>query len=408
MTFEATLPERPSTSQVRSALLGAGEYLHGLRGVAADDRGEGFADDVRSATSFINDYDSVLTALVRGEEGDPAATQPMANRANRTLGDIVVESDQYEARGNLAAGFASIPVEGSLLGRDGSQLRTNITSGTANNDSGALLPSGDPILPTPREARLFIRDLLTVQGTGLSSIPYVREYTPVTTEVGASSVTEVSAKPEVAMLWESDDAPVRKVAGWVPVSTEILEDADTLAGYINGRLAYMLALREEQQVLTGAGTGPDLEGIFTHSGVQTQASASDIPSTIGAAIGLIEAVDGDADGIVMHPTDYWTMLTTRYANQFDGGFSTGAPGAVPFQSVWGLPVIRSRASVSAGSAYVGAFKLGATLFDRKQTEIRIGNQHSDFFVTNKVAILAEERVALAVHRPDFFVTAGLY
>jgi len=332
----------------------------------------------------------------------------MANTGNRSLGDLVVSSDAYEARGNLSATHAAINIEGGILGSDGAALRTTITSGTASNDAGALLPQGTPLQPTPREARLFIRDLLTVQGTGLSSIPYVREYTPVTTEVGASSVAEGIAKPEVAMLWESDDAPVRKVAGWVPVTTEILEDADTLAGYINGRLAYMVALREEQQVLTGLGGGQDLEGIFTHTGTQTQASAADIPSTIGSAIGLIEAVDGDADGIVMHPTDYWTMLTTRYANQFDGGFSSGAPGAVPFQSVWGLPVIRSRASVAAGSAYVGAFKLGATLFDRKQTEIRIGNQHSDYFTTNKVAILAEERIALAVHRPDFFVTAGLY
>ena len=86
---------------------------------------------------------------------------------------------------------------------------------------------------------------------------------------------------------------------------------------------------------------------------------------------------------------------------------TGRRFSQTFFAVWGLPVIRTRTGVSQGSAYVGAFRLGATLFDRMQTEIRMGNQHSDFFVTNKIAILAEERVALAVHRPDFFVTATL-
>lgn len=404
MTFKATLPERPTTDQVRSALLGAGEYLHGLRSKDESDRGEGFAADVRSATSFINDYDSVLTALVRGEQGDPASTEiHTSNPGRRSLGDMVVDSEAYEARGNLSATFASVPVEGSIF-RNQDLFRTTITSpDDLTGGAGALLPQGQPIPPTPRQARLFVRDLLTVQTTGLASVPYVREYTPVTTEVGASSVAENTAKPEVEMLWESDDAPVRKVAGWVPVTTEILEDADTLAGYINGRLGYMVALREEQQVLNGAGTGPDLKGIYQYAGVQTQAFSVDVPQTLGLAISKIEAVDGDADAIIMHPTDYWTMLVTRYANQLDGGFGSGAPGAVPFQSVWGLPVIRSRASVTAGTAKVGAFRLGATLFDRMQTEIRIGNQHSDFFTTNKVAVLAEERIALAVHRPDFFV-----
>ena len=64
-------------------------------------------------------------------------------------------------------------------------------------------------------------------------------------------------------------------------------------------------------------------------------------------------------------------------------------------------MIRSRA-ITTGEALIGAFRMGATIFDRMQVTIRVGNQHSDFFTTNKVAILAEERIALAVMRPDFF------
>ena len=35
--------------------------------------------------------------------------------------------------------------------------------------------------------------------------------------------------------------------------------------------------------------------------------------------------------------------------------------------------------------------------------IRVAEQHSDFFIRNAVAILAEERLALAVKRPESFV-----
>jgi hypothetical protein len=34
--------------------------------------------------------------------------------------------------------------------------------------------------------------------------------------------------------------------------------------------------------------------------------------------------------------------------------------------------------------------------------IRISENHSDFFVRNAIAILAEERIALAVKRPESF------
>ena len=41
--------------------------------------------------------------------------------------------------------------------------------------------------------------------------------------------------------------------------------------------------------------------------------------------------------------------------------------------------------------------------DIAQATIRQSDSHDDWFVYNKVAILAEERIALAVHREDAFV-----
>ena len=52
---------------------------------------------------------------------------------------------------------------------------------------------------------------------------------------------------------------------------------------------------------------------------------------------------------------------------------------------------------------MGAFGTGAQLYDRQQANIRVSEQHSDFFVRNAVVILAEQRLALAVKRPEAFV-----
>jgi hypothetical protein len=180
-----------------------------------------------------------------------------------------------------------------------------------------------------------------------------------------------------------------------------------LQGYINNRLTYSLAVREELQILNGSGASPQLKGILNFSGVQTQSFVTgDQAGTLGMAIGKIEAVDGEPDAIAIEPITYWTMVTSRHSTQFDNGYGSGAPFGTPASNPWGLPTIRSRA-VAANTAIVGSWRMGATLFDRMQTQVRIGNQHSDFFTTNKVAILAEERVALAVHRADFFCVATL-
>ena len=47
------------------------------------------------------------------------------------------------------------------------------------------------------------------------------------------------------------------------------------------------------------------------------------------------------------------------------------------------------------------------IFDRMGVTVRQSDSHSDYFILNKVAILAEERLALAVFRPDYFVSTTL-
>ena len=70
--------------------------------------------------------------------------------------------------------------------------------------------------------------------------------------------------------------------------------------------------------------------------------------------------------------------------------------------VWRVPVIDTPA-ISEGTALVGAFGTGAQLYDREEGSIRVSEQHSDFFVRNAIVVLAEERLAMAVKRPESFV-----
>jgi HK97 family phage major capsid protein len=204
-------------------------------------------------------------------------------------------------------------------------------------------------------------------------------------------VAEGAVKPEAAVQFQPDTAPTTIIAANIPVTTQIMEDAPTVIGYINGRLVYMLKLREEAEVLNGNGTYPDLKGILSYGSLQTQNAVSgEYAQTIGNAIAKIETVNG-----------------IKRAAAGSGTFDAGVPfNAGITQTVWGLPLVRTN-SLSSGTAVVGSWQLGATLFDRMQANVRAYEQHSDFAVRNQVLIQAEERVALAVFRPDWFVKTTL-
>lgn len=281
--------------------------------------------------------------------------------------------------------------------------RALVAENDANGSSG-LLPVGQPFLVDTRRRRLFIRDLIGVQQTGLAAIPYIRELNPVANALSASTVAEGGTKPEAKMEFTPDLAPVQVIATTIPITTQIMEDATTLVGYINGRLIYMLQYREEDEVLRGNGVTPDLKGILTYSGIQTNATGTDAAIRIGNSIAKIELVDGFADGVAMNPADYWSMMTARTSGS--GQFDAAAFTSAPLQYVWGLPIVRTNAMASK-QTLVGNFAMGATLFDRSQSGVRVFEQHADYAATNKVLLRAEERVALAVNRPDFFCVTTL-
>lgn len=294
------------------------------------------------------------------------------------------------------------------------ELRTLVTEGTPGlipgGVAGVLLPVGQPYLPNVRRQRLFIRDLITVQQTGLAGVPYVRELNATGNQTSASTVAEGGVKPEASVQFQADFAPVTVIAVNVPISSQAASDSLTLVGYLNGRLVYMLKLREEAEILNGNGVYPDVKGILAYTGagqVQNQAAtAGEMAITLGNAIAKVEIVDGEADGIAVNPQDAWSMFIKRAA----GGAGTFDAGT-PFMSgvtdtVWGLPLVRTN-SLPQGTGVVGSWAMGATWFDRQEANVKVYEQHSDYAVKNLMLIQAEERGALAVIRPDWFVKATL-
>lgn len=350
--------------------------------------------DVNLTLRSMEELPKALRGRTQG--GDNGA--PGEASQYRSVGHQVVENEEFAAWCKRAA------QKGTMIGESPAVELRALVAESDSNGSASLLPVGQPYLVDQRRRRLFIRDLIGVQQTTLSAIPYVREKNSVANSLSASTVAEGGTKPEATIELTPDIAPVQVIATTIPITTQILEDGVTLVGYINGRLVYMLKIREELEILSGNGITPDLKGILSYDDVQEQVFTTDTITTIGNAIAKVELVDGFADGIAMNPADFWAMATHRASanTTLDAQSFTNAPA----NFVWGLPAVRTNA-ITAGTSLVGNYAMGATLFDRSQSGVRVFEQHSDFAAKNKVLLRAEERVALAVNRADFFVNCDL-
>ncbi len=354
-----------------------------------------------------------LDAMLRGETGDP-------RRRAKSLGRTVVDSPEFKALMGAFHG-GRIP-EKSRVQSDPINVKALIT-GTDDTSAGTFVtPDQTGIVEMLGRRSLPLRSVISVRTTGSDTVEYVRQTAhtnaaaPVpeatsTAPIGDGTLGTVTAtaggvKPEGSWTFERDTAVVKTIAEWVPATKRALADVSALEGLINDELEADLAEEEEDQILSGNGTGENLTGILSTSGTQAQPLDVDIFRTVRRALTKVRTVGRAVpNGVGLNPED---VETIDLARDNSGGAGTGQfLGAGPFamgpRTLWGVPIVESEA-IPAGTSIVADWSK-AVLWDRQQATVTVSDSHADFFTRNLVAILGEERVAFAVTRPTAFVVA---
>lgn len=318
----------------------------------------------------------------------------------KSLGQEVTDNEQVQAFLKAAQsghkGSVSVNVKAII-----SALTTD-----ANGSAGDMIvPQRLPGIVTPAQRRLTMRDLISVGRTDQNAIQYVKE-TGFTNNAATVSETSGATKPQSEIKFDLVTAAVTTIAHWVLATRQILSDVPMLQSYIDGRLRYGLEYVEDNQILNGAGTGTDLNGIYTQATAFSQVAAG-VPvmanvtrlDIIRYAILQSALAEYFPDGIVLNPVDWALIETTKDG---DGRYIIGNPqdGAQP--RLWRKPVVETTA-MTQDKFLVGAFKMGAELFVREDASVQLSTEDSDNFRKNLVTILAEERAALADYRPEAFI-----
>lgn len=312
----------------------------------------------------------------------------------KSLGQQFVEADQIKAMLEKGTDFR---------GSAQFQMKATITSATTDAAGSAGAVVNETRLPgivSPNDRRMTIRDLLTPGQMDGSTLEYVRE-TGFTNN--AAPVAEGATKPQSDIQLELVSTSAKVIAHTAKASRQILDDAAQLRTFIDGRLRYGLAFQEENQLLNGDGTGQNLNGIIPQAtafaaptGAATATQALD---TMRLAMLQAALAEYPATGHVMNPID-WANI--EMLKDGDGNYIIGSPQSTAQPTLWGLPVVATQA-IAVDKFLTGAFRLGAQVFDRWQARVEIATENEDDFVKNLVTMLCEERLALAVYRPEAFI-----
>jgi HK97 family phage major capsid protein len=253
------------------------------------------------------------------------------------------------------------------------------------------------VIPSAQEERTTA-DLMLQGTTTAQKLTYFEE----TTFTNAAVETdEAGLKQESALDFTLREDNVRKIATWVPVTDEMLEDVPTFESYLRERLGFMVKQREELQILRGAGTGVTIQGIMNRSGLATTVTGyaeSTLDSLYHGITNVRVESFTEPTAFVMHPKDWSNVRLSKDKNE---NYLLGPATAEGPARVWGLEV-RVTTNMLENTALVGAFRPHAQIFRRSGIDIAISTEHSDYFIYNKVAVRAEERIALAVYRPAAF------
>lgn len=323
----------------------------------------------------------------------------------KSLGRAFVESEAYRQYKEEGFHKQSRAFEvGASLG-----TKTTFTGASLGNTAAYMYEVDrfaeyvkDPDRPS------FVRELLPTAGVSTGSVEFVRE-TSFTNNAGMVpeyTTTDSESKPESALAFEVVTVPIRTIAHWIPVTRQIVDDARQLRAYIENRLLYGLRLKEDQQLLYGTGTGNEINGILTDTNIQTYSQlATEGPiDAIRKAMTKAYIAEYRPTGIVLNHQD-WETIELQKGN--DDHYIWVNVTTSNGSRLWGLPVVATNA-IQAGTFLVGDFQRGSMVHDREAATLRISDSHSDLFTKNIWALLAEERMAQSILRPDAFVEGTFY
>lgn len=231
-----------------------------------------------------------------------------------------------------------------------------------------------------------------VVNSGTTTSKYV-VYITQTNAIGADWTAEAAEKTLFNPTYEEVSEEVKKVAGTIKISKEMLSDLAFIQSEINTDLMEAIASQIEDSLINGAG-GSEINGLLGYA--QTFAAGSFAGSVVNAnetdvirvAIAQVQAANFEPTHVVLNPNDVAKMQLTK-TNTGEYTYPMFLVDAMGVQTVANLPIV-STTNIAAGTFLVGDMTK-SNVRVREDVNMQVGYVNDDF-QRNMVTILAEARL----------------
>lgn len=272
--------------------------------------------------------------------------------------------------------------------------------------ASSLVPAD---LSLPIQERIYDVDVMSylpvITGTG-STFRFVKD--PSTTGVTATAVAEGAAKPQNVVTYVDTDTPYSKLAEFITLSHETIQDYPQSLGVTIQRAMNDVISKRNLELLSGTGTGGDLNGLITTAG-NTVAVPSTLPANTSPLDYFIQGVDvlrtapgvfAVADLCLLNPVTWHSLLLLK--DTLLRPLLNPAQGIAASFQIAGVPVKLST-DVPAGVAVMLDTSRYGYVVVRESMLVLDGFNASDF-IENLRSWVIETRLTQVVVRPTAICT----
>ena len=278
---------------------------------------------------------------------------------------------------------------------------------TNANISGGVVPQAQRLegINDVAERMTITYPLIPKLNTAANTIEWVYE----TGQDGTIDGTgEGLAKDQIDNDFVVTSVALVKRAAYFKVSTEMLDDATFMSGWLRNKLIVRLLLDVDSQCLNGNGTAPNLKGIVSYAtafspgsfatGAANAVDSANNADVLVVAMNQIKLANQGTQALTiqMNPTDAAALKTIKLTGT-DKRYVDRLLQVGSTLMLDGTPILENN-DITIGSYLIGDFSK-ATIVQKSGITVEVGLDGSDF-TKNMRTILAEWRGQLFVQNND--------
>lgn len=247
-----------------------------------------------------------------------------------------------------------------------------------------------------------VRSLLPTGSTNAQTISFVKE---ANAENGAATVAEGSTLAQSDIDLVESTVKLEKIGTYLRITEEMMSDIPALTSFLSARIPQRILAAEDNQILNGDGSTPNLDGLFTDGtafaagGFANAIESANEYDALMVALNQLQLSNYKANVIMLNPTDlHKIVLLKSTANEYLK--NQIYQGLQP--SIAGVPIVTNTA-VTAGKFLAMDSNRATQLWVRQNLAVEFSKEDSTNFRDGFITVRATERVALSNYEPKAIV-----